>query len=92
VMTSVERFRYPAAPAALVARLRLFVLLALVQVSVEHREPDEEGDADQVLHPFDVLVEIDQREDLFDLTYGAQRLLDHDVHSFGNEIRRGATG
>jgi hypothetical protein len=34
-------------------------LFAAVDVTVEHRETREEGDANQVFHPFDVLVEID---------------------------------
>jgi hypothetical protein len=41
---------------------------AAVDVAVEHRKPRKEGDADQVFHPFDVLVEIDQRVDFLELS------------------------
>ena len=38
-----------------------------MQVTVEHREADEEGQADQVLDPLDLLVEIHQGVDLVPL-------------------------
>lgn len=67
--------------------LRLRFLLLMVQVTVENGEADEEGDADQVLDPLDVLVEVDQREDLFDLSDLPQRLLDHGSGSFWEVVK-----
>jgi hypothetical protein len=40
---------------------------AFVQITVEHWEADEEGQADQILDPFDVLVEVNQGVNLMPL-------------------------
>jgi hypothetical protein len=51
--------RYP-----LVAHLG--VLIAFVQIAVEHGKTDEECHADQILYALDVLVVINQCEDFLD--------------------------
>ena len=60
---------------------RLLRLVGLVDVSVEGRETAEEGYADQVLDPFDVLVEIDQSVDTFYFTYCLE-YFEHDSPPF----------
>jgi hypothetical protein len=46
--------------------------LVAVNIPVENREADEEGHADQVFHPFDVLIVVDQRDDFLDFSYGCE--------------------
>jgi hypothetical protein len=53
----------------------LFSNFAAVDVAVKHRKPRKEGDADQVFHPFDVLVEIDQSIDFLDLSDGSEKFV-----------------
>jgi hypothetical protein len=59
-------------------------LFAAVDVPVEHRETRKEGDANQVFHPFDVLVVIDQRVDFLDLSYGCEYFV-HNALPFSSE-------
>jgi hypothetical protein len=46
--------------------------LVAVNIPVENWKADKEGYADQVFHPFDVLIIIDQRDDFLDFPYGCE--------------------
>jgi hypothetical protein len=52
---------------------------AFVQIAVKHREADKEGQADQILDPLDVLVEVHQGVDLVPFADLVQQV--HDVTS-----------
>jgi hypothetical protein len=49
--------------------IRGITLVLFIDVSVKHGEPDKEGNADEILHAFDVRVIIYQCENFLDFAY-----------------------
>jgi hypothetical protein len=54
---------------SLVASVGVGIFVLFVYVAVKHGEPNEEGQADEVFHTFNVRIIIYQCENFFDFAY-----------------------
>jgi hypothetical protein len=62
------------------------LVVVVIKVAVKHRKTDEEGQADQILNPFDVLVKVNQGVDLMEFADLSEQLVHHDVTSLMSEV------